>query len=161
MGVGAMWGATKLHAMSMSSATSVAVLVSLARRYSICTVSPGASLRASSISLCPGPDSSSSSDFTPASPVPLNFVMMSPAFSPAFPGRPAGGPGSELGAGFVGLGRGAGPAPHADPAAVVAVREGPGARLPRGAGGGGGGGGGGGPRWLLRREPRWTDECDG
>src|SRR3989441_3580054 len=96
MGVGAMGGATKLHAMSMSSATSVAVLVSLARRYSICTVSPGASLRASSISLCPGADSSSSSDFTPASPVPLNFVMMSPAFSPAFSAGPPGVTASSL-----------------------------------------------------------------
>src|SRR5712692_8667857 len=96
MGMGAMWGATKLHAMSMSSATSVAVLVSLARRYSIWTVSPGASLRASSISFCPGPDSSSPSDFTPASPVPLNFVMMSPALSPAFSAGPPGVTASSL-----------------------------------------------------------------
>src|SRR5207245_1890041 len=96
MGVGAMWGATKLHAMSMSSATSVAVFVSPPRRYSIWTVSPGASLRASSISFFPGPDSSSSSDFTPASPVPLNFVMMSPALSPAFSAGPPGVTASSL-----------------------------------------------------------------
>src|SRR2546428_2931373 len=96
MGVGAMWGATKLHAMSMSSATSVAVFVSPPRRYSIWTVSPGASLRASSISFCPGPDSSSSSGFTPASPVPLNFVMMSPALSPAFSAGPPGVTASSL-----------------------------------------------------------------
>src|SRR6266513_667156 len=49
-----------------SSATSVAFFVSLPRRYSICTVSPGSSLRASCTRLVPGPDSSSSSVLSPA-----------------------------------------------------------------------------------------------
>src|SRR5256712_1562975 len=96
MGVGAMWGATKLHAMSMSSATSVAVFVSPPRRYSIWPVSPGASLRASSISFFPGPMTSLSADFTPAGPVQLNFVMMSPALSPAFSAGPPGVAASSL-----------------------------------------------------------------
>src|SRR5256885_6022329 len=73
-----------------SSATSVAFLVSLPRRYSICTVSPGSSLRASCTSLVPGPDSSSSSTLSPASAVPLNLVMMSPTLSPAFAAGPPG-----------------------------------------------------------------------
>src|SRR2546422_1461962 len=93
------WG-MGVGAMSMSSATRVAVLVSLARRYSICTVSPGASLRASSISFRPGPDSSSSSDFTPASPVPLNFGMRPPALSPAFSAGPPGVTASTLAPGL-------------------------------------------------------------
>src|SRR5207247_11252046 len=96
MGVGAMWGATRPTAMSMPSAPGVAVFVSPPRRYSIWTESPGASLRASSISFFPGPYSSSSSDFTPASPVPLNFVMMSPALSPAFSAGPPGVTASSL-----------------------------------------------------------------
>src|SRR2546425_10110487 len=61
----------------MFAATRVACFVSLPRRYSTCTVSSGSSLRASSTSFLPGPDSSSSSGFTAASEVPLNFVMMS------------------------------------------------------------------------------------
>src|SRR5213080_4374935 len=73
-----------------SSATSVAFLVSLPRRYSICTVSPGSSLRASCTRLVPGPDSSSSSALSPASAVPLNLVMMSPTLSPAFAAGPPG-----------------------------------------------------------------------
>src|SRR6266513_1069347 len=73
-----------------SSATSVAFLVSLPRRYSICTVSPGSSLRASCTSLVPGPDSSSSSALSSASAVPLNLVMMSPTLSPAFAAGPPG-----------------------------------------------------------------------
>src|SRR5437762_348132 len=50
-----------------SSATRVAFFVSPPRRYSTCAVSPGSSLRASSTSLAPGPDSSSSSVLAPAS----------------------------------------------------------------------------------------------
>src|SRR6266550_1351124 len=73
-----------------SSATSVAFFVSLPRRYSICTVSPGSSLRASCTRLVPGPDSSSSSVLSPASAVPLNLVMMSPTLSPAFAAGPPG-----------------------------------------------------------------------
>src|SRR3989442_6537030 len=57
----------------MFAATRVACFVSLPRRYSTCTVSSGSSLRASSTSFLPGPDSSSSSGFTAASEVPLNF----------------------------------------------------------------------------------------
>jgi len=72
------------------SATSVAFLPSLPRRYSSCTVSPGSSPRASSTSLLPGPDSSSSSALAPASEVPLNFVMMSPTLSPALAAGPPG-----------------------------------------------------------------------
>src|SRR5438309_5847437 len=50
----------------MFAATRVACFVSLPRRYSICTVSSGSSLRASSTSFLPGPDWSSSSAFTAA-----------------------------------------------------------------------------------------------
>src|SRR3989454_2532997 len=77
-------------AQPKSSATSVAFLASLPRRYSIETVSPGSSLRASCTSLVPGPDSSSSSTLSPASAVPLNLVMMSPPLSPAFAAGPPG-----------------------------------------------------------------------
>src|SRR2546426_1816595 len=77
-------------AQPKSSATSVAFLASLPRRYSIETVSPGSSLRASCTSLVPGPDSSSSSALSPASCVPLNLVMMSPTLSPAFAAGPPG-----------------------------------------------------------------------
>src|SRR5437879_341342 len=77
-------------AQPKSSATRVAFLASLPRRYSIDTVSPGSSLRASCTSLVPGPDSSSSSALSPASAVPLNLVMMSPTLSPAFAAGPPG-----------------------------------------------------------------------
>src|SRR6267154_2263768 len=74
----------------MFAATSVACFVSLPRRNSTCTVSSGSSLRASSTSFLPGPDSSSSSAFTAASDVPLNFVMMSPTLRPALSAGPPG-----------------------------------------------------------------------
>src|SRR2546430_9825970 len=77
-------------AQPSSSATSVAFLASPPRRYSIDTVSPGSSLRASCTSFVPGPDSSSSSALSPASAVPLNLVMMSPTLSPAFAAGPPG-----------------------------------------------------------------------
>src|SRR5205823_11610446 len=48
------------------------------------------SLRASLTSLLPGPDSSSFSSRTPASEVPLNFVMTSPTLSPALAAGPPG-----------------------------------------------------------------------
>ncbi len=73
-----------------SAATKVACFVSLPRRYSTCTVSSGASLRASSTSFRPGPDSSSSSVFAAASDVPLNFVMTSPTLRPALSAGPPG-----------------------------------------------------------------------
>src|SRR2546429_83040 len=74
----------------MFAATRVACFVSLPRRSSICTVSSGSSLRASSTSFLPGPDWSSSSAFTAASDVPLNFVMMSPTLRPALSAGPPG-----------------------------------------------------------------------
>src|SRR5216117_1225936 len=74
----------------MSAATSVVCFVSLPRRNSTFTVSSGSSLRASSTSFLPGPDSSSSSGFTAASEVPLNFVMMSPTLRPALSAGPPG-----------------------------------------------------------------------
>src|SRR5881396_2950836 len=74
----------------MSAATSVVCFVSLPRRNSTFTVSSGSSLRASSTSFLPGPDSSSSSAFTPASDVPLNLVMMSPTLMPALSAGPPG-----------------------------------------------------------------------
>src|SRR5262245_27299116 len=73
-----------------SSVTMLAVLVSLPRRYSTRTVSPGSRSPTSSMSLWPGPDSSSSSVDTPPSDVPLKRVMMSPALRPAFSAGPPG-----------------------------------------------------------------------
>ena len=77
---------------STSSATRVACFASFPRRYSIFTVSPGSSARASSTSLIPGPDCSSSSEpaWTPPSAVPLNLVITSPALSPALSAGPLG-----------------------------------------------------------------------
>src|SRR5207247_1337965 len=80
----------------MFAATRVACFVSLPRRYSTCTVSSGSSLRASSTSFLPGPDSSSSSGFTAASEVPLNFVMMSPTLRPALSAGPPGALGPHV-----------------------------------------------------------------
>src|SRR5436190_2661201 len=73
-----------------SSATRVALRFSVPRRYSTCTVSPGSTFRASSISFMPGPESSSFSAATPASAVPLNFVMTSPTLIPASSAGPPG-----------------------------------------------------------------------
>src|SRR5258708_33556619 len=73
-----------------AAATSVAFCTSVPRRTSTCTVSPGSSLRASAISFFPGPDSSSSSDGTPARAVPLNLVMTSPTLRPALSAGPPG-----------------------------------------------------------------------
>ena len=86
----AIFGISNRNVAPKSSATSVAFFESLPRRYSICTVSPGSSLRASSTSLAPGPDSSSSSALAPVSEVPLNLVMTSPTLSPAFAAGPPG-----------------------------------------------------------------------
>ena len=73
-----------------SSATIVAFFDSLPRRYSTWTVSPGSSARARSINFIAGPESSSSCAFAPASAVPRNRVMMSPALRPAFSAGPPG-----------------------------------------------------------------------
>src|SRR5437762_1265515 len=106
-----------------SSATSVAFLVSLPRRYSICTVSPGSSLRASCTRLVPGPDSSSSSALSSASAVPLNLVMMSPTLSPAFAAGPPWRDALDLRAELVRLGVGLGLHDDSDPAAVVVSQD--------------------------------------
>jgi hypothetical protein len=73
-----------------SCAITLVVRVSLSRRYSMLTVSPGSSLRASSTSFIAGPDSSSSSPLSPPRAVPLKRVMMSPALSPALSAGPSG-----------------------------------------------------------------------
>src|SRR6266550_1739934 len=83
-------GISHWYIAPMFAATRVACFVSLPRRYSTCTVSSGSRLRASPTSFLPGPDSSSSSGFTAASEVPLNFVMMSRTLRPAVSAGPPG-----------------------------------------------------------------------
>ena len=69
---------------------SVALRLSVPRRYSTWTLSPGSSERARSINFMPGPESSSFSDSAPPSAVPLKRVITSPALRPAFSAGPPG-----------------------------------------------------------------------